>query len=57
MTSDGGQGGPAPGSTALDKAWAVLGLLTALALAAISIDLMRPVKRAEVIGSDNAEHE
>jgi hypothetical protein len=57
VTSDSGQAGGVPGSSPLDKAWAVLGLLTALALAAISIDLLRPVKQAEVIDSDDAEHE
>lgn len=42
MTSgDDGQGGPVPGSSALDKAWAALGLLAALGLAAIAVDLLR----------------
>lgn len=62
MTDDGGQGGPAAdggpaGSSKLDKAWAVLGLLTALALAAISLDLLRPARAPEVTGDDDANHE
>lgn len=56
MTDDGGQGGPAD-SSRLDKAWAVLGLLTALALAAISLDLLRPARAPEVTGNDDAEHD
>lgn len=44
-TGDDGQAEPVPGSSALDKAWALLGLLAALGLAAIAVDLLRTARR------------
>jgi hypothetical protein len=52
MTSDGGQDGPVPGSSALDKAWAALGLLAALGLAAIAVDLLRTARRPRPADDD-----
>lgn len=55
MTGSGGEQED-PGGSRLDKAWAVLGLLTALALAAMSVDLLRgarPTGGEEVSGGDD----